>query len=426
MNKKYTVAILGTGGRGYAYGKLLAKRPNEFKVTALCDINPEQLKKENVLFNLPQNALFTDEEEFFKEKRADVMIISTWDKYHVAQCIKAMKLGCDVLLEKPVSDSKEELEELLKVRCETGKTVIVCHVLRYGSGYRKLKQLLSDGVIGKLTAIDAMERVAYWHQAQAYVRLQSEHNFITYPTILAKCCHDLDYIQHYAGSKCETVSSLGGLDFFLPKNAPKGATKRCLDCPHVDTCVYSAKLIYIDGWKNNGCPPFSWPYNKVTLINPTTEENLYEGIKTKEFGKCAFLTGVEENKSVVDHQTVQMHFANGVDALLKMQYCAFPGRRINLFGTYGEIVFDEQSDTLSIMPFGKPIETMKISSLDDNNDSDWGHGGGDEGIISDLYDILIGKKTDYTSLEESVESHLIGIKAEISRLNGGILQKVHE
>lgn len=426
MKKKYTAAILGTGGRGYAYGTLLAKKPDRFEVTALCDINPEQLKKENKLFNLPESAMFPNDEEFFKEKRADVVVIATWDKYHVEQCIKAMKLGCDVLLEKPVSDSEEEIAELLKVRRETGRKVVVCHVLRYGAGYKKLEKLLADGAIGELTAIDAIERVAYWHQAQAYVRLQSEHNFITHPTILAKCCHDLDYIQHFAGARCETVSSLGGLDFFLPKNAPEGAAKRCLECPHADSCVYSAKLIYIDGWKKNGCPDFNWPYNKVTLANPTTEEKLYEGLKTSELGKCAFLTGVEENPNVVDHQTVQMHFANGVDALLKMQYCAFSGRRINLFGTYGEIMYDEQIDTLSVMPFGKPAETIKISSLDNLNDAGWGHGGGDAGIIADLYDILNGDKTEYTSLEESVESHLIGIKAEISRLNGGILKRVHD
>lgn len=424
MKKKFTVAILGTGGRGYAYGTLLAKMPNEFEVTALCDINPEQLKKENRLFNLPESAMFTSDTEFFKEKRADIVVIATWDKYHVEQCLTAMKLGCDVLLEKPVSDSEKEIAELLRVQKETGRKVIVCHVLRYGAGYRKLDELLQSGIIGTLTAIDATERVAYWHQAQAYVRLQSEHNFITHPTILAKCCHDLDYIQHYAGAKCETVSSLGGLDFFLPKNATSGASKRCLDCKHADTCVYSAVLVYIERWKNSGRPAFDWPYNKVTLANPTTEEALYEGLKTSELGKCAFLTGVEENKHVVDHQTVQMHFANGVDATLRMQYCASSGRRINLFGTYGEILFDEQTGEIKVMPFGKPEQIIPLSSLG-KGDGGWGHGGGDRGLIADLYSIIVGEKTDYTSLEESVESHLIGIKAEVSRFGGGVTLKVH-
>ena len=425
MKKKFTVAILGTGGRGYAYGSLIKDRPDEFEVTALCDFNPSQLEKENRLFGLPQEALFDNDTEFFKEKRADVLVIATLDKYHTAQCITAMKLGYDILLEKPISDSTEEIKELLEVQKQTGSIVTVCHVLRYGAGYRKLSELLKNGTIGRLVSIDAMERVVYWHQAQAYVRLQSEDTDATFATILAKCCHDLDYIQHYAGAKCETVSSVGSFNYFLPENAPQGATKRCLDCPHVDSCMYSAKRVYVDRWHNAGEPPFVWPYNKVNLAYPTTESGLYKGLETSKLGKCVYFCGVEQNKSVVDHQMVQMHFENGVDATLKMQYCAQSGRRINLFGTHGEIVFDEVYDLLEIKKYGEENVILKISDLA-TKDAGFAHGGGDAGLISDLYDILTGKKTDYTSLEESVESHLIGIKAEESRLQGGVLKKVHK
>ena len=53
------------------------------------------------------------------------------------------------------------------------------------------------------------------------------------------------------------------------------------------------------------------------------------------------------------------------------------------------------------------------------SDAGWGHGGGDVGLVNDMYDILTGAKTEYTSLEESVESHLMGIAAEESSLNSG-------
>ena len=56
----------------------------------------------------------------------------------------------------------------------------------------------------------------------------------------------------------------------------------------------------------------------------------------------------------------------------------------------------------------------------------WGHAGGDEGLINSMYDKLTGKITDYTSIEESVESHLIGICAERSRLDGGKMIFVHK
>ncbi len=420
MKKYYTVAIIGCGGRGYTYTKLLTEK-KEFGITAICDINHEQLKKINGLINLPSSAMFCSEEEFFKEKRADVLVIATTDSHHVRQCIKAMELGYDVLLEKPISDSKEEIEKLLKVQKQTGRKVVVCHVMRYAAGIIKIDELLQKEIIGKLVAIDQSERVAFWHQAQAYVRLQKS-NPDTYPTILAKCCHDLDLIQHFAGASCKSVSSVGDLSFFRRENAPDGSADRCLDCKYVDTCTYSAKKIYIDVWKKRGCPVFSWPYNKVSLKNPTTEEDLYQGLKTKVQGECAFKCGVESDPHVVDNQMVQMQFENGVIATLKMVFAARPGRLIALYGTEGEIVMDEVLNTLTIKPYGKDIEVIKLSGLDFGG---WSHGGGDAGLINDLYDILTGAKKNYTSLKESVESHLIGICAEESRLDGGKTVKVH-
>ncbi len=424
MSKKFTVAVLGVGGRGYVYSNLLRGFKEEFELVAFCDNVRAQLDKVNRLFSLPEEVLFNNEEEFFKKKRADVLIIATWDKDHVRQSITAMELGYDILLEKPVSDSIEELEQLLSVQKKTGRKVIVCHVLRYGLGYKKIYDLLQENAIGTLIGIDAIERVAYWHQAQAYVRLQRENNDLVHPTILAKCCHDLDYIQHYASSKCDTVSSVGALSFFRKENAPEGATERCINCPHIDTCPYSAKTIYIDNWKKRGCPEFLWPWNKVSLVNPNTEEDLWEGIKTKTFGRCAFLCGIESNPHVVDHQMVQMRFENGVIATLKMMFTGEPGRRINLFGTLGEIVFDEIPNTIELKLYGKEKTVISIEELI-GEDSGFGHGGGDYGLIKDLYSILTGEKQDYTSLEESVESHLIGVYAEKSRLSSGKTYKVH-
>lgn len=421
MKKTFTVAILGAGGRGYTYAKHF-NAGKEFKVVAACDINPNQLKKMQLAYNVDPGELFTDEEAFFEQKRADILVIATCDNVHVRQCVRAMRMGYDVLLEKPISDSKEEIDELIKVKNETGRTVVVCHVLRYSTAVTLLDDVLSSGVLGELIAIDHTERVAFWHQAQAYVRIQKMYNDSQAPTILAKCCHDLDLIQHFAKSRCKSVSSVGALRHFRPENAPEGATRRCIDCPHMDRCVFSAKRIYIDFWKEKGCPEFTWPWTKVSLQNPNTEESLYEGIQDSVYGECVYQCGIEKNPHVVDHQLVQMEFENGVAASLKMVFTAEPGRRINFFGTRGEIIYDQLADTIEVKPYFGEKQIINVSGQKDG----WGHAGGDAGLVRSMYDILTGKTRDYTSLEESVESHRIGICAEISRLNSGEKVLVHE
>lgn len=423
MRKKFSVAIIGFGSRGCGFAQEIRNNSELFELMAVCDFNPKQLEKAKTLFNLSDEQLFSDEESFFAEKRADLLIIATYDKYHANQCVRAMYLGYDVFMEKPISDSREEIDDMIKAQKETGKTVMVCHELRYGPAFAKLHDLIAADVIGKVMEIDAMERVVYWHHAQAYVRIQSEFNDVAHPTILAKCSHDLDLLHYYAGAECDTVSSVGNLEYFRHENAPKDSTERCLDCPYVDTCPFSAKRIYIDRWKESGCPEFIWPFNKVTLKYPTDEQALYEGLRNTYFGKCVFRCGVESNEHVVDHQLVQMRFKNGVKASLNMVFAGEPGRRINVFGTRGELLLDERNQTIEVYRYGKAKDVIEFETLYEKGHA---HGGGDSIIIKDLYSVLTGCGENKTSLANSIEAHLMGISAEESRLNGGNAVKVHE
>ena len=106
-----------------------------------------------------------------------------------------------------------------------------------------------------------------------------------------------------------------------------------------------------------------------------------------------------------------------------MLFAAESGRRINLFGTYGELLLDERSNTIEIRPYGEEMQVIDYNTLFEGGQ---GHGGGDSKMISQLYSVLTGAEENRTSLSESVESHLIGIAAEESRLSGGKAVKVHE
>lgn len=415
----YTVAVLGCGNRGCAYAAEIAKHKDNFVFTALCDPQPSQMDRLQRIIETKVDKLYTDSDEFLEKKRADALIIATPDRQHVPQAIRAMKLGYDILLEKPISDNREEIEQLLKVQEETGRKIIVCHVLRYGPGYEKCAEILESGILGPLYAIDATERVVYWHWAQAYVRGIGASIERGHPAILAKCSHDLDLLQFYAGSECDTVSSIGELGFFIPENAPEGAADRCLDCIHQETCPYSAKRIYIDGWYANGKPAFDMPFTKVTNVYPHTEENLREGLKTNENGQCAFKCKVEK----VDHQLVQLNFKNGVKASLKMIYASTAGRRIVFYCNYGELVFDERDQKIEIRVFGEEPEIINLESMIEGGNA---HGGGDTLLSKTFCDMIEGVGECPTTLKESVECHLIGIAAEESRKDKGALVKVHK
>ena len=417
QNKKFTVAIIGVGGRGgFAYGTLLNNLPEKFDIVSLCDIKEDKLAYFSKKFGVSQENLFTDEDDFFKQKRADLLLIATQDKDHIRHATKAFNVGYDILLEKPISDNKQELEHLLALQKKSGCKALVCHVLRYAPAFMKAAELLDSGAIGRLVSINAIEKVGYFHQAQAYVRGYWRKKENSTPMILAKCSHDLDLIQFYANSSCETLSSIGELTHFKKEEAPEGATERCLNCPHQNTCPYSAKTQYLDNWLKDKTD--AYPYN-VPCTPPITEEKMRAALETTLYGKCVYHC----DNDVVDHQLTQMLFKNGVKAnLTMMAFTRHCGRRMEFFGTKGQITLDEVRDFIRVGVFGEPEYEIKISELTNSTHL---HGGGDYGLVETLYDMMTGSAPEKTALAHSVESHLMGIAAEESRKAGGKLLSVH-
>ena len=418
MEKKIvTVSIIGLGGRGgEAYGRYLINLKDKFKITHVCDIDHVRLNKYGDLFDVPTENRFDAEEKFFERKWSDVLFITTQDRLHVRMAKKALLLGYDIVLEKPISEYVEELKELSVLAKATGRKVMVCHVLRYTVTMRKLKEILDSGAIGKLVSIDHTENVVYWHEAHSYVRGNWRNREVATPMIMAKCCHDLDLLQNFVGSKCHSVASMGSLAYFKAENKPAGSADRCTQCPYIDNCSYSAKKIYIDMWKDCGRPANLFPFSLITDVYPTTEEALQTAIEEGPYGRCVFAC----DNDVVDNQTVIMQFENGVTATLKMEaFVKDGGRDIRFFGTEGELVLCEAEGTITLKKYFGENTVWKLTDLTDDLE---GHGGGDHRMIDRLYEVMTDPKTlSDTSIDNSVESHYMALAAEESRLNGGQL-----
>lgn len=418
-NRKISVAILGCGARGAeAYGRLMHSMKDKFEIVALCDVNKDKLVKYGKVFDT--NELFEKVDAFFEKKRADALVIATLDKDHVSQCEKALSLGYDILLEKPITDNIEECEKLLNAHKKYGGKILVCHVLRYAPAFIKIKELLDEHVCGELVMIDSIEQVSFWHQAHSFVRGNWRNREQTSPMILQKCCHDFDLLQFYANAKCESISSIGDLNHFKKCNQPSDAADRCVNCKYADSCCYSARKIYIGNWEDAGSPENCWPYNMLTTDYPLSKESLEKAIQTGPYGRCVYAC----DNDVVDHQIVSMNFDNGIKANLRMTaFTAGGGRIMKFYCTKGQFELDEASNLITIREFFKPEQIIDVTHLVEANDN---HSGGDAGLINAFYDALCGNGSLATSLERSVESHLMALKAEQSRLNKGELLNVHD
>ncbi len=402
----FTVSCIGIGQRGLVYlSEMIKLGDDKFKIVSLCDRDEGRLYSASKQFNVSKEKCFLDEDEFFRNNNADLCIVATQDQDHVGHAIKAMESGSDVLCEKPISNKESEVRKLLKVQEKYNKKVMICHVLRFAPAFKEAKKLINEGAIGKLVTIDNIENVCYMHQAHSYVRGNWRDTEKTSPMIIAKCCHDLDLFVWFSESECESISSIGDLRYFKKEFQPKGASDRCKECKYRGSCVYDAYDIYIN--QN------FWGGRMITDERPLTEEAITRALDDGPYGRCVFAC----DNNAVDNEIVMIRFKNGITANLRMTaFTATGGRIMKFYGTQGQIDLDESEGVIKIKRFGKPIEVKEISSLVDASN---GHGGGDSGIITELYNYLSNENTNVSSLAVSIESHLMGFAAEKSRLDNG-------
>ena len=418
MGEKIKIAIIGLGSRGRtAYGEELLTLRDRAEVTAVADPNEERLKLAGDAHGVPAEKRFRSAEELLAQpKLADAVLICTQDRMHVPHAVAALHKGYDIMMEKPVSPILSDLQEIVRTARETGRRVVVCHVLRYTDFFRTIKQTIDSGRLGKVINIQALENVRYWHQAHSFVRGNWRRTDESSPMILAKCCHDLDYLIWLCGSRCERVSSFGSLMYFKPENAPEGAARRCLDgCTAKENCPYDAEKIYLTNPETGVLGGNTeWPID--ILSEHPTEETIREAIQTGPYGRCVFAC----DNDVVDNQIVNMQMENGaVLSLIMSAFTSFGGRTIKVMGTNGDLWGDMHNNKIRICEFGKEPEIIDLGHIEKDFA---GHGGGDRGLVLSFLDYMEGKPADstITTLETSVESHLAALAAEESRLKGGM------
>lgn len=400
--KKMTISILGFGSRGFTYANIIREHSDEASIVAVCEKNIA--KKPLILsqYQLSENQYFDNTESFFAlGKRSDILIISTMDQDHYTQTMKALDLGYDILLEKPIATTKEHCQAILDKANALKRKVAVCHVLRFTPFYQKLKQLINEGNIGEIVTLSQTEHIGYFHYAHSYVRGNWRNDKESSPMVLAKSCHDLDIIRWLINSDCTKISSLGNLFYFKKENAPLGSAKYCYQC-HVP-CIYDARVFY----KQNPM------WAMIFTLNPNIDEVLKD--ESLSYSRCVY----QSDNNVPDHQVVQMEFANQVTAqLLITAFSKEVHRSIKIHGTKGEIEGDMEAMKIVVKLFGKETYEVDVSKLAEDFS---GHAGGDKKMLLDFIrnvrdNIAVSSLTD---INNSLESHFMALDAEASRKDCG-------
>lgn len=310
--KKVRIVLVGTGVRGISFwGRRLVKQYSDIiQFVGLSDINPGRLAygKEIIGVDCPT---FTDFDEMLNKTNPDLVIVSTVDSTHHEFIIKSLKYGCDVLTEKPLTTDEKKCQAILDAERKSNKNLIVGFNYRWNPLVTKIKELLADKAIGKLTSVDFHWYLNTYHGASYFRRwhgLKKEGGTL----LVHKATHHFDLLNWWIDSDPSLVFALGDLEHYGSNGPFRG--KSCRSCVHKNDCEY-----YWDITKSEH------------LMNLYAKNEQYDGYIRDN---CLFRNEID----IYDKMSAQVKYANNVSLNYSLTtYSPFEGWRASLNGTEGRI-----------------------------------------------------------------------------------------
>ncbi len=453
--------LIGAGDRGKdTYGHYALEHPDEIRFVAVAE--PLQGRREAFArqHQIPPEHCYATWEPLLKQpKIGKAALICTQDRLHARPALAALESGYHVLLEKPMAPTPKECRQLVDTAEGRGLHLQICHVLRYAPFFQTIYRAIQSGELGDLVCLSQRENVSYWHMAHSFVRGNWRRRDLGNAMILAKCCHDLDLLQWFAGARARQISSFGSLSHFRSEHAPKGAASRCTDnCPVESDCIYSAIDIYVRlrpllQVVQMSDARFLKMVAKLLERQPSLAEQLarivtplkqlteFSGwpvrVMTTDFTRNGRLQAIRDpanpygrcvydcDNDVVDHQHVDIEFENGVTATLIMHGHSYAeGRTIRIDGSKATLIGEMCLHRQRIELFDKQTGRKRILFSEGLRLGNAAHGGSDAGLMSAFAALTRDdrKTAAGSDARDALESHLMAFAAEQSRTEGKVVQ----
>lgn len=398
------IVVIGAGNRTNKYLEYAALHPERLKLVGI--VEPVEIRRSLVAekFGVPAEACFSSFDDFFSNPiEADAVLIGTPEDKHYEPCMRAIEAGYHVLLEKPIAQTKQECLDILEASQRKGVVVGVCHVLRFHPYFMKIKEVIDSGELGQIISINHYAEINIDRMTHSYVRGLWNRAKKTNPMLIAKCCHDIDFLLWICGSKCRKVSSFGSLRWFCKENAPEGSAERCIDCKVEQTCPFSAVNLYKERKQ--------WISNFDVPQGLTIDDVIDEELRSGKFGRCVYHC----NNDVADHQVVNMELENETTiSFVANAFTLNDFRGTHIKMTHGEI--DGNETTLRVRKFrGGEEQVYDFSDLCTQPF----HAGADLNIVEAFVNSITNAENGVLSsdIASSIESHVVCYEAETSRLN---------
>lgn len=389
---------------------ILGHHASVAKLVALCDSNSIRMRHYATRANYDVPCYTNqDFKRMISEVKPDVVIVCTPDATHHDYIITAMKQGCDVITEKPMTTTETACQDILQTVRDTNKTLRVTFNYRYSPRNSKVKEILQTGSIGDVTQVHFEWLLDTLHGAD-YFRRWHRDKINSGGLMVHKATHHFDLVNWWLKATPELVFALGALRFYGKQNALKRGIPSAYERSSQDP--------------NSSRDPFA-----LNLEGDPILKALYWEAE-QEDGYFRDSNVFADNISIEDTMGVLVRYDTGALLTYSLNaYSPWEGYRVGFTGTKGRLeltvverpyVLHENGSLLDpsytmseIVPpkltlhqhWQKPVD---IPIEEGHGD----HGGGDTKLLKDLFQGVghdpLGRAASHS---DGAKSILIGIAA---------------
>ncbi len=159
--KPVRIGVIGLGAMGYAHCKNV-RSLKETLLTCVCDNDGAAAKEKGEEFRVPY---FTDYKKLAKSGLCDAVLVVIPHWFHPDVTIYAFKSGLHVICEKPVAVTVSDVDRMIAAARRSRKKFAVMHQMRTEPFFRKAKEIMESGVLGRITRTLCIDP---WYRTQAY------------------------------------------------------------------------------------------------------------------------------------------------------------------------------------------------------------------------------------------------------------------
>ena len=326
MKKRY--ALAGASGRGFMmYGRNIVN--NYADVAQVVGIfDPNYLRAGFVRDNLDKDIpTYTDFDKMIEETKPDCVIVTTMDSFHHEFIIRSLDAGCDVICEKPMTIDAQKTQEILDAEKRNGRKIIVTFNYRFIPYVTRVKELIREGAIGDVVAVDYEWLLDKRHGADYFRRW---HKWMKNGggLLVTKATHHFDMVNWWLDQDPVKVYANGALSFYGPQHAKDGKRSvRCTGCPYKKECELPFQG-FDDITTRNADPMMKARANhlKGMYFDAESVDGYYRD-------QCLFA-----NCDIYDNMSSTVTYSGGTILTYSLQaFSPLEGVKFAINGTYGRI-----------------------------------------------------------------------------------------